>query len=34
MNEYAVAKMFRDGRVQRIYGGSNEVLTELIARTI
>ncbi len=31
MAEYPIARMWTDGRVQRIYGGSNEVMKELIA---
>ncbi len=31
MEEYAVARMWADARVQRIYGGSSEVLKEIIA---
>jgi long-chain-acyl-CoA dehydrogenase len=34
MWEYPVARAFADGRVARIYGGSNEIMKELIARTI
>jgi acyl-CoA dehydrogenase len=34
MNEYPIARMFRDARVQRIYGGTNEIMKLLIARTI
>ncbi|NMO91601.1 acyl-CoA dehydrogenase family protein [Actinomycetospora sp. TBRC 11914] len=34
MNEYAVARAFRDARVQRIYGGSNEVMKEIVARDL
>lgn len=34
MWEYNVAKAFADGRVSRIYGGSNEIMKELIARDI
>jgi acyl-CoA dehydrogenase len=34
MNEYPIARMFRDSRVQRIYGGSNEIMKVLIARTL
>jgi acyl-CoA dehydrogenase len=30
MTEYPIAQMWMDGRVQRIYAGSNEVLEELI----
>ena len=32
MNEYPIARMFRDARVQRIYGGTNEIMKLLIAR--
>ena len=34
MNEYLVCRMFADARVHRIYGGTNEVMKELIARTL
>ena len=34
MNEYPIARMFRDSGVQRIYGGSNEIMKVLIARTL
>ncbi len=33
MAEYAVAEMWADARVQRIYGGTNEIMKELIARS-
>ena len=32
MQEYDIAEMWTDGRVQRIYGGTNEVMKELISR--
>lgn len=32
MNEYLVARMFTDARIQRIYGGTNEIMKEVIAR--
>jgi acyl-CoA dehydrogenase len=32
MNEYPIARMFRDARVQKIYGGTNEIMKELISR--
>lgn len=32
MAEYDVANMWADARVQRIYGGTNEIMKELIAR--
>eukprot|EP01135_Chromosphaera_perkinsii_P011386 Nk52_evm31s2391 gene=Nk52_evmTU31s2391 len=34
MWEYPVARHFCDARVQRIYGGTNEIMKELIARTL
>jgi acyl-CoA dehydrogenase len=34
MNEMEIARMWRDARVQRIYGGANEVMKLLIARTL
>ncbi len=34
MAEYPIARMFRDSRVQRIYGGTNEIMKVLIARTL
>jgi acyl-CoA dehydrogenase len=34
MNEYLVCRLFADSRVQRIYGGTNEIMKELIARSL
>ncbi len=34
MNDYVVCRMFADSRVQRIYGGTNEIMKELISRSI
>jgi acyl-CoA dehydrogenase len=34
MSEYPIARMFADARVQRIYGGANEVMKDLIARRL
>lgn len=34
MQEYAIAEMWADARVQRIYGGTNEIMKELIARSL
>ena len=34
MAEYDVAEMWTDARVQRIYGGTNEIMKELIARSL
>jgi acyl-CoA dehydrogenase len=34
MNEYLVCRLFTDARVQRIYGGTNEIMKELIGRSL
>ncbi len=34
MSDYPISQMFRDSRVQRIYGGANEIMKVLIARTL
>lgn len=34
MNEYPIAKMYADSRVQKIYGGTNEIMKLLIARSL
>ena len=34
MQEYAIAEMWADARVQRIYGGTNEIMKELIGRSL
>jgi len=34
MREYPIARMYADARVQRIYGGTNEIMKEIIARTL
>jgi len=34
MKEYPISRHFVDARVQRIYGGANEVMKELIARRL
>ena len=33
MNEYPIARMFTSARVQKIYGGANEIMKELVARS-
>ena len=33
MNEYPIARLWRDARVARIYGGTSEIMKELIGRT-
>jgi acyl-CoA dehydrogenase len=34
MNEYLIARLWRDARVTRIFGGTNEIMKEVIARAI
>jgi acyl-CoA dehydrogenase len=34
MNEYPIAQLYKDARVQRIYGGTNEIMKVLIARSL
>jgi acyl-CoA dehydrogenase len=34
MNEYAIARMWRDARVSRIYGGTSEIMKEIIGRSL
>jgi long-chain-acyl-CoA dehydrogenase len=34
MNEYLIARMWRDARVQRIYGGTSEIMREVVSRSI
>nr|WP_314528365.1 acyl-CoA dehydrogenase family protein [uncultured Brevundimonas sp.] len=34
MTEYPIAQMYKDVRVKRIYGGANEIMKVLIARTL
>lgn len=34
MNEYPIARLWRDARVQRIYGGTSEIMKELIGRSL
>ncbi len=32
MKEYPIARLWADSRVQRIYGGTNEIMKELASR--
>nr|GLK40425.1 hypothetical protein GCM10017611_72990 [Rhodococcus wratislaviensis] len=34
MNEYEIARLWRDARVQRIYGGTNEIMLDLVGRKL
>jgi len=34
MNEYMVARLWRDARVTRIYGGTSEIMKEVVSRSI
>jgi acyl-CoA dehydrogenase len=34
MLEYPITQMYADARVQRIYGGANEIMKEIIARAL
>ena len=34
MNEYPVARIWRDARVTRIYGGTSEIMREVVSRSL
>jgi alkylation response protein AidB-like acyl-CoA dehydrogenase len=34
MNEYPVARLWRDARVTRIFGGTNEIMKEVVSRSL
>jgi alkylation response protein AidB-like acyl-CoA dehydrogenase len=34
MNEYEISRQWRDARVQRIYGGANEIMWEIVGRRL
>jgi acyl-CoA dehydrogenase len=34
MNEFMIARMYADARIARIYGGTNEIMKEVIARSL
>jgi len=34
MLEYPITQMYADARVQRIYGGTSEIMKEIIARSL
>jgi alkylation response protein AidB-like acyl-CoA dehydrogenase len=33
-NEYEIARLWRDGRVQRLYGGTTEVMKDIVGRSL
>jgi long-chain-acyl-CoA dehydrogenase len=34
MEEYPIARMWRDSRAQRIYGGTSEIMKEIVGRSM
>jgi alkylation response protein AidB-like acyl-CoA dehydrogenase len=34
MEEYPIARAFRDARVQTIYGGTTEIMKEIVAKSL
>jgi alkylation response protein AidB-like acyl-CoA dehydrogenase len=34
MKEYPISQLYADSRVQRIYGGANEIMKEIVARSL
>jgi acyl-CoA dehydrogenase len=34
MNEYLISRLYNDARVQKIYGGTNEVMKDVISRSL
>jgi len=34
MNEYRICRMYTDARVTRIFGGTSEIMKEIIGRTL
>ena len=32
INEYEIARLWRDARVQRLYGGTTEIMKEIVGR--
>lgn len=34
MEEYPISRRWRDGRVQRIYGGTNEIMKDIVGRSL
>ncbi len=34
INEYEIARLWRDGRVQRLYGGTSEIMKDIVGRSL
>ncbi len=34
INEYEIARLWRDGRVQRLYGGTTEIMKDIVGRSL
>lgn len=34
MNEYPIARLWRDARIQRVYGGTSEIMREVVGRAL
>jgi acyl-CoA dehydrogenase len=34
MREYPISRAYADARIQRIYGGTSEIMQELVARDV
>ncbi|HUF96803.1 MAG TPA: acyl-CoA dehydrogenase family protein [Ilumatobacter sp.] len=34
MREYLIARLYEDARIQKIYGGANEIMKEIVARSL
>ena len=34
MREFLIGRMYADSRVQKIYGGANEIMKDLVARSL
>jgi alkylation response protein AidB-like acyl-CoA dehydrogenase len=34
MNEYTIARLWRDARAQRIYGGTSQIMLEVVGRAL
>jgi acyl-CoA dehydrogenase len=34
MNEFLIARLYADARIMRIFGGTNEIMKEVIARAL